>query len=256
MIADFFEFKDYPRKNLKDQEKVKANLPKFIPYEEIHYFFEKIIEKEPSNTKSISNLKNFVKQIIKKIQAENHRLITDSEIKEQIRKMEQCREAERDKLADCLIRKLNILWDLAQKNPELFESKLSELLNEQEGLQELNRVLSYKIKGKELSLRALPARTVKNKTFLYLQAIKLLLEKLKNLPGIEYVTATSHLVKQHQKLFEKLGFQIENFSSTFPPQEQTQTPITRVFARKDDLLKNFSLFKKNQTRTQQQNKRR
>lgn len=111
---------------------------------------------------------------------------------------------------DVIMKALKPAIDVKRDNAYKYEEAQYRAMNESNDFIEINRLLSYGKSGPTIHIHAPAGRTVDNKITLYREGMKRLAEIINNDPEIKEVTATSPLVAEHQGLFTRSGFSIED----------------------------------------------
>ncbi len=150
----------------------------------------------------MEKIETFFKHIDKKV-------FSEEKIEEVKNKLNDCKDISEDEFTDKAMDALVPILDIKKSNPGKFEEAQAHAFNEASDFIEINRLLSYGKSGSIMHIHAPPGETVENKTTLYLRGMKDLAQIVKNDPEIKEITATSFLVSDHQRLFERAGFKVE-----------------------------------------------
>ncbi|MFA5791747.1 MAG: hypothetical protein WC884_01775 [Candidatus Paceibacterota bacterium] len=111
------------------------------------------------------------------------------------------------------------IFDFSKIFPKEFEEAQAKVGIEEEGYTELNRLVAYEKEGNTVKLHHPPARTIGPKLELYYDAMRKLVEIIKNDPEIQNVEAASWIVARVPELFARNGFTVKEAKkhiSSFP----------------------------------------
>jgi len=201
----------------------------------IDVIYEKYSNPEERVAEIIRLLDPFFKHIDKKI-------LSEDRITEIRNNIETCSLAkDKNEFIEKMMKTLKPFFDIKEKNADKFEETIAKTMNEIGGFTEINRLLSYGKYKSIIHIHAPAGKTVDNKSELYRKGMKKLADIVKNDPEVKEITATSNLVAEHQRLFKKIGFKIEDVTDEFKrehfPREKRE--IKKASISREDFLNIF-----------------
>jgi len=149
--------------------------------------------------------------------------------------------ADKNQFTDAVMNALRPVIRVKEEHAVEFEEAQMQTMNKEGGFIAINRLLSYGIYGPIVHLHAPPGKTVEGKRKLYLDGLAELAKIINQNPEIEEITATSHLVAEHQGLFKMLGFTVGDLPEESRKEhfagEERELKIAKI--SREDFLKRF-----------------
>lgn len=149
--------------------------------------------------------------------------------------------SDKEQFLDKVMEVLEPFLKIREIYPDKFEEAQARAMNQSGGFTEINRLLSYGKSGPVVHIHAPAGMSVGNKITLYREGLRKLAEVVNNDPEIKEINATSFLVADHQSLFRRAGFNIEDVSDEFRREhfngEEREIKMAKI--DREEFLKRF-----------------
>lgn len=170
------------------------------------------------------------------------RILSDEKIAGIKDSLKECRMfTDKKSFLDEAMKVLEPILSLRETNAKEFEEAHARAMNESGEFTEINRLLSYGKYKSTIHIHAPAGETVEKKFTLYRQGMRDLAQIVKDDAEIKEITAVSPIVAEHQELFSRKGFVIENVSEESKqrifPGETREVRLAGI--SREDFLTNF-----------------
>ena len=186
--------------------------------------------------------KAIIERIDPFLQYMDRSVLSEDTVDEIKMKLQECGKIDdKSRFLDAVMVVLRPILNLREMHKKQFEDAQARAMNESGGFIEINRVLSYGKSGPIIHFHAPAGETVDNKLTLYRSGMKRLAEIVNEDPSVKEIIATSPLVAEHERLFSRAGFTLEEVSEEFKEEHfpGEERDVKKAWISREDFLKRF-----------------